>query len=84
MGFMTRRLSVNSRMQKFFSYYRPYQRILLLDLTCAVLLSVMTLLLPLCVRYITKLLTDGSTPATARQIYLMGGVMVVLVVAMEM
>lgn len=79
-GFMTRRLSVNSRMQKFFSYYRPYKRILLIDLVSAVLLSVMTLLLPLCVRYITKLLADGITPETTRQIYLMGGVMVVLVV----
>lgn len=70
---------MNSRMQKFFSYYRPYTRILLIDLVSAVLLSVMTLLLPLCVRYITKLLADGITPETTRQIYLMGGVMLVLV-----
>ncbi|HRW08402.1 MAG TPA: ABC transporter ATP-binding protein [Caldilineaceae bacterium] len=66
-------------MRKFFSYYKPYRRLLWIDLSCAVLLSMMTLAFPLCVRYITKLLATGITPNTLRQIYLMGGVMVVLV-----
>lgn len=70
---------MNPRMQKFFSYYRPYLHLLCIDLACAVVLSLMTLLFPLCVRYITKLLAADITPDTLRQIYLMGGAMVVLV-----
>jgi len=66
-------------MQKFFSYYKPYLRLLYIDLACAVILSLVTLLFPLCVRYITKLLAVDSSPETLRQIYLMGGVMVLLV-----
>lgn len=70
---------MNPRLQKFFSYYKPYRRLLTIDLASATILSLVTLLFPLCVRYITKQLAAGITPDTLSQIYLMGGVMVILV-----
>jgi ATP-binding cassette subfamily B protein len=40
-----------SRTWKFFSYYRPYLGLLLTDLFCAVIVSAVALVLPLCARY---------------------------------
>jgi ATP-binding cassette, subfamily B, bacterial len=71
---------VNARSQKFLSYYKPYLGLFFADLVCAFLVSAITLILPLCIRYITKNLLEGNTPNTLNQIYLMGAVMVGLVV----
>jgi ATP-binding cassette subfamily B protein len=71
---------VNSRRKKFFSYYKPYWKLLLVDLACAVLVSAITLALPICISYITKSLAAGITPDSLRQIYLMGALMVGLVI----
>jgi len=71
---------VNSRSKKFLSYYKPYIRLLLADLACALAVSVATLLIPLCVRYITKNILAEITPTTLSQIYGMGVVMLALVV----
>lgn len=71
---------MNSRSKKFLSYYKPYMRLLLADLACALAVSVATLLIPLCVRYITKNILAEITPATLGQIYGMGAVMLALVV----
>ena len=38
-----------ARISKFFSYYRPYWRLLLADVLCALVVAVITLLLPLVV-----------------------------------
>lgn len=70
---------VNARTQKFFSYYKPYRGLLIADLLCALLLSVTTLLLPLCARYITKNVLQEITPETLSQIWGMGAIMVLLV-----
>src|SRR5947199_5024223 len=43
-----------SRGKKFLSYYKPYPGLFLADMACALLVSAITLLLPLCARYITK------------------------------
>lgn len=70
---------MNSRSRKFLSYYKPYWRLLLIDLVCALLVSVTTLLIPLCVRYVTKDILEGNAPNALNQIYLMGAAMMALV-----
>jgi ATP-binding cassette subfamily B protein len=70
---------VGSRSKKFLSYYKPYLGLLLADLACALIVSATTLLIPLCIRYITKNVLADNTPDTLNQIYLMGVVMLALV-----
>lgn len=70
---------VASRRQKFLSYYKPYLGLLLADLVCALIVSATTLLIPLCIRYITKNVLADNTPDALNQIYLMGTVMLALV-----
>jgi ATP-binding cassette, subfamily B, bacterial len=55
---------VTSRTRKFFSYYKPYRRLLFVDLTCAALVSATTLLLPLCSQYVIKSVLAGAVPDT--------------------
>ncbi len=69
-----------SRIKKFLSYYKPYPRLFLADMACAFIVSAITLVLPLCTRYITKDVLEGITPDALNQIYAMGAVMLVLVV----
>jgi ATP-binding cassette, subfamily B, bacterial len=71
---------LNSRLRTFLSYYKPYFGLLIADLACAFIVSAITLILPLCVRYITKDILDGNSPDMLSQIYMMGAVMLVLVV----
>lgn len=70
---------MNARIKKFLSYYRPYRGLLLADLACASIVSAITLVLPLCARYITNNVLGEITPNTLNQIYTMGVVMLVLV-----
>jgi ATP-binding cassette subfamily B protein len=70
---------VGSRSKKFLSYYKPYLGLLLADLACALIVSATTLLIPLCIRYITKNVLADNTPDALNQIYLMGVVMLALV-----
>src|SRR5689334_22689029 len=75
-----RRSSVNYRSKKFISYYKPYMGLFVADMLCAFMVSAITLILPLCTRYITKNILEGHTPNALNQIYMMGAVMLVLVV----
>jgi ATP-binding cassette subfamily B protein len=43
----------NTRLKKFFSYYKPYKSLFIADLFCAVIVSAVSLLFPFCVRFIT-------------------------------
>lgn len=70
---------MGSRSKKFLSYYKPYLGLLLADLACALIVSATTLLIPLCIRYITKNVLADNTPDALNQIYLMGVVMLALV-----
>lgn len=70
---------MNSRLKKFFSYYQPYRGLFLADLVAAVIVSAVTLLIPLCIRYVTKNVLEGNLPNALNQIYLMGGVMLALI-----
>jgi ATP-binding cassette, subfamily B, bacterial len=69
---------VNPRIRKFFSYYKPYLGLFLADMACAFIISAITLILPLCARYITDLL-QVNPPDILNHIYLIGVVMLVLV-----
>ncbi len=71
---------MNSRSKKFLSYYKPYLGLFFADMTCALLVSATTLILPLCARYITKNVLEGNAPNALNQIYTMGAVMLALVV----
>jgi len=68
-----------SRGKKFLSYYKPYLGLFFADMACALLVSAITLLLPLCARYITKNILDGNMPDALNQIYLVGALMLALV-----
>jgi ATP-binding cassette, subfamily B, bacterial len=65
--------------KKFLSYYKPYLGWFFADMACALVVSAITLLLPLCARYITSTLLAGHTPRTLDHIYLMGALMLALV-----
>ena len=75
-----RRSVLNSRSKKFLSYYKPYLGLLAADVLCALVVSAVTLLLPLCTSYITKNILGGNVPNALNQIYLMGAVMIGLVI----
>lgn len=68
---------MNSRTKKFWSYYKPYRTLFVADMLCASIMSAITLILPLCTRYITK---DVLTGGTLDQLYGVGLLMLVLLV----
>lgn len=68
-----------SKIRKFISYYRPYKGLFFADMFCALVVSAITLTLPLLIRYITKSL-ENPTPETLDQIYMTGALMLALVV----
>ncbi|HMN29937.1 MAG TPA: ABC transporter ATP-binding protein, partial [Caldilineaceae bacterium] len=70
---------MNARRKKFLSYFKPYWGLCLADLVCALVVSATTLLLPLCIRYITKNILEGGAPNALSQIYTVGAVMLGLV-----
>lgn len=70
----------HTRGKKFLSYYKPYMGLFFTDIACALIVSAITLLLPLCVQYITKNILEGHDPHELRDISLMGAFMLVLVV----
>ncbi|GIP26746.1 ABC transporter ATP-binding protein [Paenibacillus sp. J23TS9] len=71
---------MNSRTRKFLSYYKPYMGLLFADMACAFIVSAITLILPLCIRYITINVLEGDRPDALHQIYMMGAVMLALVI----
>ncbi|MET3696225.1 ATP-binding cassette subfamily B protein [Bacillus oleivorans] len=65
--------------KKFLSYYKPYLKLYLLVLVCAFIVSGMTLVFPLLVRYITKEVLEGDLANALSEVYWIGGLMLVLV-----
>lgn len=65
--------------KKFLSYYKPYKGLLFVDLACAIILSSITLILPLCARYIFKTVLDGGMSNAVERIYTIGAAMLLLV-----
>ncbi len=70
---------MNSRVRKFFSYYKPYLGLFSADMACAVIASLAILAIPLCVRYITTNLLQAGSDEALHHIYLMGGLMLGLI-----
>jgi ATP-binding cassette, subfamily B, bacterial len=70
-----------TRAKRFVSYYRPYRRLLYIDLACALAVSAITLILPLCVSHLTKNVLEGNHPDAPGQILLVGALMLALVAA---
>ena len=55
-----------NRIGKFVSFYKPYILLFVADITCAFAVSVISLILPLCVRYITQDALGGVTQDFSR------------------
>ena len=70
---------MNTKIRKFFSYYRTYKGLFFADMLCAIIISAVTLAIPLCIRFITKNLENNS-PDVLGQIYMMGAIMIGLVI----
>ena len=70
---------MNSQVKKFFSYYKPYKRLLLADMACAFIMSAIALITPICVRYLTKTVLGEEISNALDQIYLMGAFLFALV-----
>lgn len=69
---------ISTRARKFLSYYAPYRRTLIADLTCAFIAAAVALLIPICTRILTKSLELGSVDAP-QQLGLMALIMLALV-----
>ncbi|MDX2160963.1 MAG: ABC transporter ATP-binding protein [bacterium] len=72
------RLVPNPRLWKFLSYYRPYRRLLAADVVCAVVVSAIALILPLCARHITQRVLNAPEADALAQIAGVGALMVAL------
>ncbi|QPC82200.1 ABC transporter ATP-binding protein [Phototrophicus methaneseepsis] len=68
-----------SRRKKFLSYYKPYIGWVAADMVCALIVSAVTLALPLCARYITKNILEENAPDALTQIFAVGVLMIALV-----
>jgi ATP-binding cassette, subfamily B, bacterial len=66
---------MNSRTKKFFSYYKRYWKLFLSVMVCAFLVAGITLLIPLCIRYITKDILETNPPDALEQILQVGAIM---------
>ena len=70
---------MSARTKKFLSYYRPYWKLFLADMFCAIVGAGVTLVFPMITRYITgTVLIDANFDIMI--IYKLGVIMVVLVV----
>ncbi len=70
---------MRKNLKRLCSYYKPYMGIFLLDLFFAFLASAIALVIPLVVRYITSNVGSMTQTEAQKQILLIGGVLVVLV-----
>lgn len=70
----------HTRGKKFLSYYKPYMGLFCADIASALIVSTVTLLLPLCVQYITTNILEGHDPQKLHNLSLMGAFMLALVV----
>ncbi|WP_154889145.1 ABC transporter ATP-binding protein [Longibaculum muris] len=70
---------MKGRFRKFISYYKPYKKIFILDMVCAMLAAGVTLVFPMITRYITGVILVAE-PIELGKIYQLGLLMLVLVV----
>lgn len=70
---------MNPRTKKFFSYYKPYMSTFLSVMICAFLVAAIALILPMCIRYVTKTVLSGNIQDALNQIVLVGALMLLLI-----
>lgn len=68
-------------LRTFLSYYKPYKKLLFADLLCSVLVAVLALALPVCVRLITKDILQSGGEEVVGEIIRVGAVMVAIILA---
>ncbi|WP_413375662.1 ABC transporter ATP-binding protein [Alkalihalobacillus sp. 1P02AB] len=70
---------MNFPFKRFFSYYKPYLKLYIAVLSCALIVSLLTLVIPLLVRYITKEVLEGDLSTALNEVYWIGGLMLIIV-----
>lgn len=70
---------MSQRAKKFLSYYKPYKRLFLADMFCAFIVAGISLIMPLCVRYITNDILVNYDIVQMDAILTVGAVMIGLV-----
>ncbi|MBM7553526.1 ABC transporter ATP-binding protein [Thalassobacillus pellis] len=65
--------------KKFLSYYKPYVKVFSAVLACAFVVSALTLVFPLLVRYVTKDVLEGDLSTAMSDVYWVGLLMIILV-----
>ena len=70
---------MNDRFKKFLSYYKPYLGLFFAIMTCALIVSGISLIFPLLTRYITKDVLEANGANALNQIYVIGAIMLLLV-----
>lgn len=70
---------MSENLKKMISYYRPYRRVFFADMFFAILASLIALVIPLIVRYVTSTVIYMEQEEMVRQVLYLGSLMVVLV-----
>ena len=70
---------MKNNLKKMAGYYKPYMGTFVLDMFFAFLASLISLVIPLVVRYITTNVTDMDTGFAVKQIIIICGILVILV-----
>ena len=63
---------MNSPLNTFLSYYRPYRLTLFIDLLCALVVAGILLIYPLCAGYVTRTVLDNPGPEAGAQLVRVG------------
>jgi len=72
---------MSPKLKKFFSYYRPYLKIFVLDMACALAASGINLVFPLIVRYIANDLLQPAGPVDSSALMMIALVLVGMTIA---
>ena len=70
---------MKENLKKMVGYYKPYMGTFMLDMFFAFLASIISLVIPLVVRYITQNVADMDSATAVRQITFIGCVLIILV-----
>ncbi len=77
---MNQNMSFRTNIKKMVSYYKPYKGTFFLDLFFAFLASIISLVVPLVVRYITTNVSSMDTETAVKQITILCSILFVLVI----
>ena len=68
------------KIKNLLSFYKPYRLLLALDILCSALVAALSLLLPLCVRYITKDILETDSTNILAEVVPVAVLMLVIIV----